>query len=839
MLLAIAALVIVTGAMFFDLLVTAEPVVVSDPHCDLTNWFLSARQFGFDQLARGNLALWDPHVYGGVPFFGDFQSGLLYGPNWLFLLVPVTKAINATVALHVLILGLGMLAWGRLRGLSIAGSLLGAVVVMFGGAHFMHIYAGHLSNLCTMAWAPLLLAAVDGCLDRRRLPWALAGALVVAMMVLAGHPQYVFFTGVAVAIYLLARLPGVLRRQDGRWPLRTAGRAAGLLILLVAGGLALAAVQVASGLAATAGSVRTGGLQREMAGMFSFPPINLLTLVAPWFYGGTESAPYWGKWYQWEMTLFVGVAGLLLGIVGIIRGRMAGRWAATAALAGTLLLAMGSYTPLFEVLYRLPVFNMMRGLSKFTFQASLFLGLLAGAGLDAVVSTRRRWLPIALPAAAGGLAALAAAVWIHFVAASGDLKTWRDVVWGLRTTTIGKLQEVYLDARLYNRADFLRDTAAKAAFSLTLGGAILLTGAGLLMLSRRWRWPAYALALLAAGEVIFFAANERPSFTPEPTRTMQAISAKVPPGDFRIINELNPHEATASAFYDAWGNSPDVRQRWAEYYCVATGRPLTEVSQYANYGNWERRHMLAAARVKYVMVLGPRNQLVSFEILDTLPRLNLVPDWRVVTGVQTSVTAGVLPGFDPGKTRDKILAMLADPQFDFRRTVLLERDPGLGPPRAPAAVTPLPPTGEGGPQGRVRVSTAPASAPATPLPPTGEGGPQGRVRVLDSSTDSLTVEADVPAPCILLITDAYDPHWKATALPGSGQQSYTLMSGDWAFQAVPLTAGRHRIRIGYRPEAFVAGTWISLGACLLCAGAWGLWWLARRRSAEKMPAATE
>ena len=124
--------------------------------------------------------------------------------------------------------------------------------------------------------------------------------------------------------------------------------------------------------------------------------MNLLTLLAPWLFGG-DASTYWGKWYLWEMTLFIGAAGLLLAIIGIARGRLTSRRAAAVTLAVTLVLAMGGYTPVFELLYRLPIFNMLRGLSKFIFPASLFLGLFAGAGLDAVLSLRRRWLGVRCP----------------------------------------------------------------------------------------------------------------------------------------------------------------------------------------------------------------------------------------------------------------------------------------------------------------------------------------------------------------------------------------------------------------------------------------------------------
>ncbi len=212
---ALAALVllVVVMVLFGDVLFFTKGEVLSLPGTDVTMWFLTARQFGFEQLAHGHLALWNPHIYGGVPFFGNVQSALLYPPNLIFLGLPLHTAINVSMALHVLLLGLFMLAWSFWRGLSVYGSLLAALLAMFGGTFFLHIYAGHLSNLCTMAWAPLLLLAVDGCLERPHVKWVLLGMPAVAMMVLAGHLQYVLFTAVIVAVYIVLRVIGLLRKQ--------------------------------------------------------------------------------------------------------------------------------------------------------------------------------------------------------------------------------------------------------------------------------------------------------------------------------------------------------------------------------------------------------------------------------------------------------------------------------------------------------------------------------------------------------------------------------------------------------------------------------------------------
>src|SRR5262245_55269976 len=109
--------------MFFDLLFSGTHVV-SAKDADLALQFVSWRQFGFDQLRQGNLALWNPHIFGGTPYFAGFQSALLYPPNWLHLILPVGVAINWIVALHVFLAGYFTYFWCRAREISIPGSIL-------------------------------------------------------------------------------------------------------------------------------------------------------------------------------------------------------------------------------------------------------------------------------------------------------------------------------------------------------------------------------------------------------------------------------------------------------------------------------------------------------------------------------------------------------------------------------------------------------------------------------------------------------------------------------------------------------------------------------------------
>ena len=63
---ALGFLLAMTMAMFGPVLFSSEEIVISKPHTDLFDQFAYWRQFGFDTLRQGNLALWNPHVFSGA-----------------------------------------------------------------------------------------------------------------------------------------------------------------------------------------------------------------------------------------------------------------------------------------------------------------------------------------------------------------------------------------------------------------------------------------------------------------------------------------------------------------------------------------------------------------------------------------------------------------------------------------------------------------------------------------------------------------------------------------------------------------------------------------------------
>jgi hypothetical protein len=704
--LGLGGLALLAFAMFFDALIAPGSRVVGQVQQDLALHFLWWREFGFAELAKGNLALWNPHLFSGAPFFGNTQAALLYPPNWLFLALPLPLATNCSIALNAWLLGAFMYLWASRRGLHAFAAFVGGALLMFCAPYFLHVPAGHLNILSALAWVPLLFLALDEWLASRRPIWCLAGMLAVAMQVLSGHPQYAYIAGLAAGGYALLRL---MERRE-----RPMAAAMGLLSFYVGGAL-LAAVQLLPGIQATAETVRSHPLPFEFAAAFNFPPENLVTFLAPGFFGDAVNQPYSGRWYLWEACAFIGVSGLALAAHGMSAPNVAGKRALLALAAAAALLALGDSTPLFRFLYDwLPMFDRFRGAGKFIFITALVLVLFAGYGLDRLLRER------AVPARSlwtGGAIALALGI-----------------------------------AALVIRAQ------AFASLGLLLAGLTLALVVGAALWLRREPRAAFLLGALAIAEVFTFARMQRTTFdiaqlmVPELGRYFAAQ-----PGDYRILNLWNSNTAMATRSYDAWGYDPGVVRRYAEFIAWSEGADPDRATNYVAFRRFHR--LLSMVRVKYVVAEQSGVLAIHPAAIAPLHRLELVGAYQV------------------HRRRDDILRAMGDAAFDPRKEVILEQEP------------------------------KPAPVPA---------GTQGSARVSREGTDFLEVEADLPAPSILLVTDAWARGWRAAPLAGSSQDRYELLPANYALRGIALAAGRHRLRLEYAPTALRAGIAISV----LAGSAW-------------------
>jgi hypothetical protein len=290
---------------------------------------------------------------------------------------------------------------------------------------------------------------------------------------------------------------------------------------------------------------------------------------------------------------------------------------------------------------------------------------------------------------------------------------------------------------------------------LSLAAAITVLTAGLLgFCGLRRGIGATCLVLVAMGHVIWFAASER---------VASDASAKFPPAWVAALSQVTADQRVletsgylsesgpVNGFFNVGGYNPLVLGRTARFLAATQMVDPQSVGVHLIpqfLPNIYR--MLRCVLVTTYLPDGP------IEILSSpLPRLSLIGEFRQYPDPDLALAGVVARGFDPA------------------RTVVLESRPEPAPQLAAGA---------------------------------------GTVHLIKQTTDELEIEADLNAPQLLLVTDAYSDGWQVVPLETGPQTTYHVMAANYCLRAIPLGAGHHHFRLEYRPRAVIVGMWISLVA---------------------------
>jgi hypothetical protein len=631
-----------TVAMFAAAVLSPSDAVLSSLGTDLSEEFIYWRQFGFEQLHNGHLALWNPHVFSGVAFMGDFQSALLYPPNWIYLCLPLTRAVNLEIALHVFLLGWFMSMWTKHYGVHPLSVLFASAMMMFGGAYFFHITPGYLSVFDAMVWIPLILVTIEKVVEDPEPKWVLIGIFALTMQILSGHPQTTFNTIVACGLY------GAMRLREAPRVLVTFTAIA----IIGIGATAIGAIQMWTGLQAASEGTRQNGLPYGVSAMFSFPPENFLTFLFPYLFGNLKSVPYWGRCYLWEMCPYLGITGLSMAILGAtVKFPQRMVWLTMVFLL--FVLALGDHTPLFAILYyHLPGFNGFRSHSKFLFEAALFLAMLAAIGTDHLLrSPRGAKVTAIIMLVAGVVTGMAALGFSYATALPSIAWLWQSIV-----STMAASEDFHMPRRMYVEPVFLASSRGLAVSEFLIAAGIFLVLAVLTWLRTIDRRAAYILIAVGIAEVFVFAHSTLSTFhlaDTDPRELREFVASH--PGDYRIVQlPRDSNRAMIANADDIWGYDPTVSSRYAQFIGFSQHESPDQAGPYTKI--WNMSPLLRLIRLRYVFRGRDGNQSVR-EIPGALPHLLLVNDWKRVTD------------------RDSIFNALIQPSFEPDKTVILETDP--------------------------------------------------------------------------------------------------------------------------------------------------------------------
>jgi hypothetical protein len=767
--------------------------------------FAEWRQLVGDALRSGHFPLWTDAVGNGFPLLANLQSAVLYPFNVLFLAFPVERALGYSVILHLMLAGGFMYGYARHLELNRPASLVAAL--SYSLSAFLVSRAQFPSMVSCAAWLPLLFWLTDRVVDRRRVADALLLGLVIAIQFFAGHAQLWYYGLWALALYTLYRGTEQFFNSENRRSSRAVwGTWALMLFAVVVGGLA-AAAQLLPTAELARWSQRAGGAGTDYAMTYSFWPWRLITLAVPDFFGNPAWGDFWGYGNYWEDAGYIGLLPLLLALAAIAvwlrrhnsRGATVEGQAGGAALSrvpffavlavAALTLALGRNLPIYPFVFRhVPGFGLFQAPARFLYWYTFAGALLAGVGLHHLGQSP---------------------VWVR---ASRYLMA---LAFSLLMVVI--LAQVVLPA--LPRPSFASSLTRFAV--LAVASALIILWYTHNLISRRPLVRTVGVVALVLVDLLTFGVPLNPTADANayhaPTAAGSYVRAQAKPGEpFRLFSFqryvydtmfdwdrglfdfrafVRPDAAYLGALRESLLPNLNVIESLDSannYDPLPVGHAQALLDRADALPKDQAYRLLRLMNVRYIVDdaplpgLPPAGALQTkiYELPGYLPRAYCVFQAKVVPGADAQLSA------------------LLDPDFDPSREVILS-----------AAVAALPSAG-GHMVATVSAGEARGNGDSATVDSPGGIGPAPVS--LQYGPNRVTMDAALPQPGYLVLLDTYYPSWQALV----DGQPQPVIRANYAFRAVALSAGRHRVEFVYRPSSFWAGLSISGLTWLVTVVAW-------------------
>lgn len=385
-------------------------------------------------LDAGRLPLWTPALQAGFPLLAEGQIAAFYPFQLLLVKIfPAHFAVSYEMLLHLSLAAVGMYLCARAFGIGAAGALVAGFVFSFNGFMIQKLY--HAPILFTAAWLPWLIffftrfQRSHQTPDRRAGIWFILTVGAMAMQWLAGSAQIALLNSLTFAFVGFFGGLFTLRVPYSAHRFEMLVRAVLWTALPLMLGALLAAIQLVPTAELLGYSTRARGLGENLLTLYSYSGESLAQFLSPFSQGepSDDNVELWG---------YAGLAALFLAAT-CLRFRRDVRTIFFFGLAlVTLSLTLGAVNPLFQIVSRMPLFNLFRVPARYVFPFDFAVAFGAAFSLHQLVQRNANTRPN-LTRLLGILGALGA-VGVIGLAYTQSLEFWL-VLWRWLPWAIGSL----------------------------------------------------------------------------------------------------------------------------------------------------------------------------------------------------------------------------------------------------------------------------------------------------------------------------------------------------------------------------------------------------------------
>ena len=768
---------------------------------DLLAFFVPWYGYLGDRLSSFELPLWNPHLFSGAPFAADPESGWMYLPAMLaFSIASVTTGMKLYILTQLVVAGLATYALARVLGLGVMAAMLTATLFEFGP--FLYTQ----TDCCTVGaqtntWIPVAWLGVELAFRARDWRFRLASislaGIAISQLCAAWLGQGMYNALLMVGAWVVYR--GLFFGPGEELPWLQRVIETGIVGVGAFGsGFALAAAGLLPRLAFNSASTNPGGTYEGLAGAADAPFTPFSWLVQVLF----EDK------YARQASNLGGVAAVL-GLFAVI---FVGRRYAASYFAGLtamiFLLSMGTQ-PFLWIFELLPLFRGMHIHSpgRITWLMAPGIAMLAGIGYQGVLDRRGRIRLVPFAVIPFGVV-VAAGAWM---ASRGVWIGWSVYLAAAATTAI--LMAIMAMPRA---GEWEGISTTRVMQGLTC----------IVVLMAFW---------FPAGRNIVDAQFD---LQPDPTAQLMWSSNPVTQGAIaRNLARTDP--GTGAAFlqhqaatqppfrYVGYGGRgfedqgsftyPDRRLYPAIMAIMTNGRPFRlGLEQTQGY---DPLHLKVYA--DFITALNGKPQ--NYHYLDLLwsgaqsPLLDMLNVRYIVVDATLPADRPDVVALAQGRKevyRDAEVVIYENPRAYSRAWVVHDvrpEDSGAGLAQLAAGQV------DGHTVAFVDGPVPAVSAPAA-------GSPADSAVVTSSAPESITVQATLNAPGLLVLSEVWDKGWNAYV---DGKKTEVLKTNG-ALRGVALAAGEHTVTFRYEPREMTIGlivtgiAAIAMLASFVLAGLYGL-----------------
>jgi hypothetical protein len=322
------------------------------------------------KIFSANFAFWNPYVMSGAPSYLNPETQSFYLPSLIIMkILPNALGYNLLTFLHYALAGFFTYLFLKKLKLNRFSAFIGGLCFAFGG--FLVSHEGHHALMNAAVWLPILLYLIECYFENKQILFLLISALAFSGSILSGYPAVTLYTSMIIFPYFIFKIWFTDSYKSFNHKMKITEF---LKITLIIGvcGFFVGAVQILS-IIESLNFINRSSITYAMFSGNSFNLMNLVTLLFPTYpYNGGNILP--------EVLGYIGVLPLIFALLAFVLWRKKDTqiwfWSIVAILG--FLLILGDNTPIYKIMYHVPLYNMFRVPARNWFEIDFAFAVLVG-----------------------------------------------------------------------------------------------------------------------------------------------------------------------------------------------------------------------------------------------------------------------------------------------------------------------------------------------------------------------------------------------------------------------------------------------------------------------------